>query len=179
MTSPANAGRSRRCAIKYLTTKLQLEKIYTFDFNNQIQFGSVSAEKLIEIFNDGRYLSEPLTYHHENYFDELKYVDEIGYDFVHPQFNYIEQKQITSGGMKFCPSNMIGQGRRVDQDFAHQHINNLDLYFLLADITKFPIVRTILLPGLELINKCSNNGCSFTVNHAIQRLFMPYEVKPK
>ena len=69
---------------------------------------------------------------------------------------------------------MIGKGRSVNQDVVHAHIKDLDLYYLIPDITKFPLVHTILLPGIELIRKCSNNGCSFTVNQAIERLFKPY-----
>ena len=72
---------------------------------------------------------------------------------------------------------MIGQGRSVNEDIVRSHIIELELYYLIPDITCFPKVRVILLPGLELIDKCTNKGCSFTVNHANDRLFKPYAIE--
>ena len=149
-------------------------KIYTFDFTDQISFANIPREVLYKLFTDGRFASEPLSHFFDLTFDDLTYVDEKGYDFVHPQFPFIEQKQITKGGLKFCPSNMIGQGRSVQSDVVSEHIKNLDLHYLIPNIIDFPLIRVILLPGLELLEKCSTASCSFSKNDAIERLMKPY-----
>ena len=128
--------------------KLNTHKIYYFDFTGQLTFGSVPPSVLYKIFTDGRFCSEPLSFIFQDYFDDLEYVDKIGYDFIGDNDKKIEQKQLTkASGLKFCPSNMIGAKRNICYDTVVKHIQDLNLLFLIPDITQFPIVKAILLPG--------------------------------
>jgi len=104
-------------------------------------------------------------------FDDLTYVDRKGFDFEHPEYRFIEKKQITKSGLKFCPSSMIGTKRSVDYDEVMNHIKQLDLKFFIVDITAFPIVRATLINGDELVNNCSNKSASYTSTKA-QELFI-------
>lgn len=142
-----------------------------------MQFGNIPIENLYRLFQDGRFSSEPLAWTFESAFDDLIYVDQKGYDFEHPFLGKIEQKQITKQGLKFCPSNMIGQGRKVDQQLVRQHIAQLDLHFLIPSIVEFPIVHVVLLPGLILLDECTTSSCSFSRTDAINKLINPYAIE--
>lgn len=115
----------------------------------------------------------------EQTFDDLNYVDEKGYDFTHSTLGMIEQKQITKGGLKFCSSNMIGQGRSVNTDLVRKHIQDLNLLFLIPNIVEFPIVHVVLLSGLALLDKCTTSSCSFSRADAINKLIKPYATESK
>ena len=157
--------------------QLELYTRYTFNFTNDVQFGDIPLDILYDIFKDGRITSELLSHTFVRRFDGLTYVDKQGYDFLHDVFGMIEQKQVTKSGLKFAPSRMIGVGRKVTYDDVVDHIVDNDLQFLLADITSFPIVTSMLIPGLTLLDNCSNKTCSFTYNNAV-RIFN-YATKPK
>ena len=141
---------------------------YTFNFTNDVQFGDIPLDILYDIFKDGRITSELLSHTFARRFDGLTYVDKQGYDFIHVTHGMIEQKQVTKSGLKFAPSRMIGAGRKVTYDEVVDHIVDNDLQFLLADITSFPIITSLLIPGLTLLDNCSNRTCSFTYNNAIR-----------
>lgn len=74
---------------------------------------------------------------------------------------------------------MIGQGRSVCPEQVANHIYDLDLLFLIPDITNFPFVQVILLPGTELLDKCTTSSCSFSKKDAIKRLIEPYATESK
>ncbi len=149
---------------------LQLNTAYTFNLTGELQFGPIAEEHLYEMFKDGRICSTPMSLIFEQVFYDLEYVDEKGYDFIHPLFPFIEQKQITANGLKFAPSSMIGAGRKCDRALVENHVQQLDLHYLLADITQFPIVRVALLPGVRLLDDCHNQTCSYSLPNAL-RLF--------
>lgn len=160
--------------IEEILTLLQTKKIYTFDFTDKLQFGDLSQSVLNRLFADGRYCSEPLSHTFHNFFTNLTYVDRKGYDFEHPDFRFIEQKQITKRGLKFCPSSMLGTGRTIEPDVVRDHIHEFDLHYLLPCIVDFPVVRVVLLSGLELLDKCTTKSCSFSRTDAIKKLIEPY-----
>lgn len=151
--------------------KLELNKTYTFDFTGTVAFGSIEPEKLYQLYRDGRYVCEPLSWILEQTFDHLVYVDQKGFDFNHPEFPYIEKKQITKSGLKFCPSSMVGTKRSVNYDEVLTHINQLNLKFLVVDITQFPIVRAALISGEDLVANCTNKSASYSTAKA-QELFI-------
>ena len=131
------------------------------------------------MYRDGRFSSEPLTYTFEDSFENLIYVNEKGYDYKHPVFNRIEQKQITRNGFKFCPSKMVGVGRKAEPSVVEQTIRDTDLHYLIPSIIEFPIVHVILLSGIELIKKCTTTSCRFSTADAISKLITPYETESK
>jgi hypothetical protein len=151
--------------------KLELNKTYTFDLTGTVSFGDLPAEKLYELFRDGRFACEPISWILEQTFEHLTYVDRKGFDFSHPEYPYIEKKQITKGGLKFCPSSMIGTKRSVDYNEVLRHIKELDLKFFVVDITSFPIVRAALIDGESLVEHCTNKSASYPSTKA-QDLFI-------
>ena len=151
--------------------KLELNKTYTFDFTGTVSFGSIEPEKMYELYRDGRFACEPLSWTLEKEFEHLVYVDQKGFDFNHPEFPYIEKKQITKSGLKFCPSSMIGTKRSVDYDEVLSHIKQLNLKFFIVDITQFPVVRATLINGEDLVANCSNKSAHYSVTKA-QELFI-------
>ena len=151
--------------------ELELNKVYTLDLTGAVSFGSIEPNKMYQLYRDGRFACEPLSWTLEQMFDDLVYVDQKGFDFKHPKFPYIEKKQITKSGLKFCPSSMIGAKRSIDYDEVVRHINELDLKFFVVDITMFPIVRATLVSGAELIKNCPNKTASYSTTKA-QELFI-------
>ena len=151
--------------------QLELNKTYTLDFTGTVSFGSIEPEKMYQLYRDGRFACEPLSWTLEQMFDDLNYVDKKGFDFTHPDYAYIEKKQITKSGLKFCPSSMIGTKRSVNYDEVMSHIKELDLKFFIVDITAFPIVRAALINGDELVKNCSNKSASYPTTKA-QELFI-------
>ena len=147
-----------------------LGTIYKFDLTGTVQFGDVPTEPLYDLFKDGRICSALLSGHLERRFNDLTYVDEKGYDYIHIHLNKIEKKQITNNGLKFAPSSMIGVGRKVDYPQVVKHIYDNDLTYLIADITSFPEVTVMFIKGIDLLDKCSNESCTFTKIKA-QELF--------
>lgn len=145
--------------------------MYEFDFTGTITFGELEPSFLYEMFRDGRFCCEPLSRHLEQVFDELEFVDKKGYDFIHPELGKIEKKQITKGGLRFCPSSMIGAGRKVNYEDVVNHIINNDLTYVLADITKFPFVRVIFLKGTELLDNCTSKNCHYSTTKATDLFF--------
>lgn len=144
-----------------------LNHIYKYDFTGTIQFGSLDAEFLYDMFKDGRFCCEPLSRHIESMFDDLTFVDKKGYDFI-GQGRKIEKKQITNSGLKFCPSSMIGAGRKVNLNEVVSHIIDNNLLYILADITEFPKVRVVFVEGEYLLNNCKSKNCSFSKAKALE-----------
>ena len=69
---------------------------------------------------------------------------------------------------------MIGQGRTVNPQDVEKHITDLNLHFLIPCIIDFPIVHVILIPGIELIEKCTTKSCSFSKKDAMNKLILPH-----
>jgi len=147
--------------------KLRLNHPYEFDFTGTISFGNLNPEFLYDMFRDGRFCCEPLSRHLEQTFDDLVFVDQKGYDFTWHD-RKIEKKQITNNGLKFCPSSMLGAGRKVDHDQVVSHILDNHLLYALADITEFPKVRVAFIEGLQLLDHCSSKNCSFSKTNALK-----------
>ena len=146
--------------------QISLNHLYEFDFTGTISFGNLDQNFLYEMFQDGRFCCEPLSRHIEQVFDGLVFVDKRGYDFTWKD-RKVEKKQITKSGLKFCPSSMIGAGRKVNYKEVVNHIQESNLLYALADITKFPKVRVIFVEGQDLLDRCSNEKCSFSKTNAI------------
>ena len=151
-------------------SSITLNQVYEYDFTGTIQFGSLSPDFLYEMFRDGRFCCEPLSRHLEQQFDGLEFVDRKGYDFIHPELGKIEKKQITKGGLKFCPSAMIGAGRKVNYTEVIEHIINNDLIYVLADITCFPQVKVTFIKGTDLLDNCTSKNASFS-RKQVQSIF--------
>lgn len=146
--------------------EIQLNHLYEFDFTGTISFGGLDASFLYDMFKDGRFCCEPLSRHLEQQFNDLIFVDKKGYDFTWRE-RKVEKKQITNSGLRFCPSVMIGAGRKVDYKQVVDHIIESNLLYVLADITEFPKVRVVFVEGVELLDRCSSKNCHFSKTNAL------------
>ena len=54
----------------------------------------------------------------------------------------------TKRGAKFCPSVMLGAGRKVDEQKLWEHAN--DMIYIFCDVVDFPKVRIIFKHGSDL-----------------------------
>ena len=147
--------------------QIKLNHLYEFDFTGSISFGDLDPSYLYDMFKDGRFCCEPLSKTIEQKFDDLTFVDKKGYDFLWND-RKVEKKQITNSGLKFCPSAMIGAGRKVNYGEVVSHIIENNLLYILADITEFPKVRVVFKEGTDLLDVCTSKNCSFSKTNALK-----------
>jgi|10_taG_2_1085330.scaffolds.fasta_scaffold106374_3 hypothetical protein len=144
-----------------------INQLYVFDFTGTISFGDLPTSFLYEMFRDGRFCCQPLSRYLDQVFDELTFVDKKGYDFTWNK-RKVEKKQITNNGLKFCPSSMVGVGRKVNYKEVVSHIIDNDLLYIIADITEFPKVRVVFVEGTYLLDNCTSKNCSFSKPKALE-----------
>jgi len=126
---------------------------YTHTLDN-FSFGNLSKTEMIEIFKDGRAFShfiEPwLAFNYSNLHhvkgckkhDHVNMIDEnIKYD----------QKTFTKRGCNFMPSNMVGQGRKFNQEIFKEKAKNL-IYIIVSNIN-FPEIKVKFVHGIDLLVK--------------------------
>lgn len=139
---------------------ITLDYTYTYTINN-FGWGNLPQSVLVSLFRDGRTCAPFIQQQLPLWFDELKYVDESGYDHVAGERKY-EHKSFTKGGCIFAPSNMVGSGRSINEQVVHEHIVNTRLTYIITDITEFPIIRVRFVDGLKLITQYPNCKISKT-----------------
>lgn len=149
--------------------QIRLNHLYEFDLSGTISFGDLDESFLYDMFKDGRVCCEPLSRYLEKAFDDLIFVDKKGYDYLW-KGRKLEKKQVTNSGLRFCPSAMIGTGRKVDFSKVVDHIMNNELLYVIADITTFPKIRVIFVEGTYLLDNCLTKNCLFSKTQAL-RLF--------
>ena len=159
---------------------LNTENLYTRNYEGQLQFGELSESILIDIYKDGRFATEFISRDLEQYFNGLTYVDQAWFDFTDQEFGQVEQKQITTAsGFKFCPSFMIGKGRKVDRDLVATYIKDNALHYLVVSTIHFPIIHIRLIPGVRLLEIFPQKNCGSASKDIFELLDMPYATEPK
>lgn len=123
-------------------------KTYIYEVEN-ISFGTLTQEELSEMFTDGRLVSHFLERQLTKWFPKLTFVDARGYDHVDTEGNKYDQKCFTKGGLTFAPSNMLGKGRKIIEEEAHEHAK--DITYICCDVVDFPIVKVKFAKGSDLI----------------------------
>ena len=129
--------------------KVEFNKIYEFDLAGKVQFGNLPESEVYELFRDGRVASKFLEHHIPKWFPELKFVDQDGYDHIDQHDIKYDLKGFTKRGAGYAPSNMIGAGRKIDEEKMHAHAATINYIF--SDIIDFPKVRVIFKTGDEMI----------------------------
>ena len=125
-------------------------KVFSFDLSNRVTFGDLTQQTLYKLFTDGRVSSKFLEHHLPLWFPELEFRDGQGYD--HVQLNSgkkFDLKGFTPRGACYAPSEMLGKGRKIIVEKAHEHARTIDYIF--SDITEFPQVRIIFRHGQDLV----------------------------
>ena len=140
---------------------IELDKTYQFKIENY-SFGNLAVNELNKLFQDGRYASPFLEIQLTKWFDELTHVPgNKDHDHVGKNGRLYDAKNFTKNGLKFKPSNMLGQGRTFVAEVAHKKANKL--IYICCDIVEFPKIRVRFVEGSELVKqypKCeisSNN----------------------
>ena len=60
-----------------------------------------------------------------------------------------DEKTFTKGGCKFCPSNMLGQGRKFDEEKFRE--KTVKLVFCIVSNIAFPRIKIRFVRGADLI----------------------------
>lgn len=132
--------------------KVQLNKTYTFDLTGKVQFGDMPEAAVYELFKDGRVASKFLEHTIPTWFEDLEFVDGVGYDHVSKSNGRkYDLKGFTKGGACYAPSNMLGAGRKIVESEVHAHAQEIDYIF--SDITDFPRVRIIFKTGTDMVEQ--------------------------
>ena len=118
------------------------------------KFGNLPKSEIIEIFKDGRAFShfiEPwLAFNYSNlhHVKGCKKHDHV--DTINENIKY-DQKTFTQRGCNFMPSNMIGQGRKFNQEIFKEKAKNL-IYIIVSNIN-FPEIKVKFVRGIDLLVK--------------------------
>jgi len=130
--------------------KIRYDHTYEFDLTGRVQFGDLPVDTVHALFQDGRVASKFLENVLPHWFEDLRYVDQDGYDHVRiSDGRKLDLKGFTRGGASYAPSNMLGAGRKIDREKLHEHAREID--YILSDITEFPRVRIVFKRGTDLV----------------------------
>lgn len=120
----------------------------TYQIDN-VSFGDLPQDAVNDILKDGRLASHFLERQLCIWYPKLTFVDGKGHDHVCTEGLLYDQKCFTKGGLGFAPSNMIGAGRKIDEEVASDHCK--DIIYICCDIVDFPTVRVKFVKGSELM----------------------------
>lgn len=132
-------------------------------FNHTIEnygFGNLSDEICKEIWKDGR----PFSHFIEGWLAENYPLTHVKgckkYDFTDkniPEILY-DEKTFTKMGCKFCPSNMLGQGRKFDKAVFEEKTKKL--VFCIVSNVDFPNIKVRFVKGPDLLVNYPNGKIS-------------------
>jgi len=114
-------------------------------------FDVLPEEAVQDIYKDGR----PFSHFIEKWLPTKYDLKHVGgcqkHDFIdkHNAAILYDEKTFTSGGCKFMPSNMIGEGRKFDKAVFEEKAKKL-IYIIVSNI-QFPRIKVKFVRGLELM----------------------------
>ena len=117
-----------------------------------VAFGNLPTEVCISILRDGRAFSHFIEPWLEKNYPPLKHIKGCkDHDFVDAGDENIQydQKTFTSGGCIFTPSNMVGKGRKFDQEVFDEKSKKL-LYIIISNVN-FPEIKIKFIRGVDLV----------------------------
>ena len=133
-----------------ISSSVELNTTFTHDIEN-FGFGDLSREETIEIYKDGRVFSHFIEKWIANHYPLTHVGGCKKYDFVdnnYPDTKY-DEKTFTNGGCNFCPSNMLGQGRKFDDAIFREKTTGM--IFAIVSNIKFPRIKIKFMRGTNLI----------------------------
>ena len=132
-----------------------LDHTFVHEIENY-SFGNLPAEVCREIYKDGR----PFSHFIEHFIAHNYPLDHVAgckkYDFTDrnaPTILY-DEKTFTKGGCNFCPSNMLGQGRKFDKEVFIEKTKKL--IFCIVSNVNFPEIKIKFIRGEDLLLKYPN-----------------------
>lgn len=139
---------------------VELNKTFDYEVSNY-SFGNLPNEICKEIWKDGR----PFSHFIEGWLAQNFPLTHIKgckqYDFTdktHPEILY-DEKTFTKLGCAFCPSNMLGQGRRFDKEIFEEKTKKL--IFCIVSNVDFPNIKIRFVKGNDIISKYPNSKIPF------------------
>ena len=126
-----------------------IELIKLYSFNCPCSFGTLSQNKVNKLFQDGGKASGFLELQLEEWFPDLTFVDGKGYDHIDKNNVKYDAKCFTKSGCKFCPSVMLGAGRKIDEEKLWNHA--MEMVYIFCCIVDFPTVHIVFKKGSDLI----------------------------
>tara|TARA_R110000824_G_scaffold209928_2_gene395796 strand:+ start:679 stop:1125 length:447 start_codon:yes stop_codon:yes gene_type:complete len=131
--------------------KIEKNKTYNFKIKN-VSFGDIPSRVITELFKDGRVASPFFEEQLQHWFPELtRILGNKDHDHVDEDGNKYDAKSFTKNGLKFMPSNQLGEGRKFDAQVAHAKAAKL--CYICCDIVEFPRVRVKFIDGRDLIKE--------------------------
>jgi hypothetical protein len=116
-------------------------------------FDNIPKEVCEEILKDGRAFSHFIEVWLPLYYLLIHVKGCKSYDFTdkkHQEILY-DEKTFTKRGCRFCPSNMIGQGRKFDKEVFEKKCDKL--IFCVVSNINFPEIKIRFVKGSELAAK--------------------------
>ena len=116
-------------------------------------FGNLQSSTIIEIYKDGRPFShfiEPwlaINYPSLVHVKGCKKYDHT--DIADENIKYDQKTFTSSGGCKFMPSNMIGEGRTFNKEIFEEKAKKL-IYIIVSNCN-FPEIKIKFVRGIDLI----------------------------
>ena len=133
-------------------TSVQLNKTFDHIIENYL-FGNLSPNVCSNIFKDGRLFSLFIEkWIEKNY--SLKHISGCkDHDFIDNKYldTKYDEKTFTKYGCRFCPSNMVGKGRKFDKVKCEEKCKGL--IFCIVSNINFPNIKVRFVAGEELIKK--------------------------
>lgn len=127
-----------------------LNKTFNHTITNYV-FGNLSEQVCREIWKDGRPFSHFIeVWLAENY--PLIHIKGCKkHDFIDPECDEIiyDEKTFTSKGCNFCPSNMLGQGRKFDKEIFEE--KSKKMIFCIVSNVDFPNIKVRFVRGEDLL----------------------------
>lgn len=125
---------------------------HTYVLDN-ISFDNLHQEIVNTIMKDGRVFSHFIEKWLEKKYPIIHIPGCKDHDFIDSNYNEIkyDEKTFTKLGCNFCPSNMLGQGRKFDQEIFQEKAKKL-VYCIVSNI-HFPVIKVKFAKGLDLIAK--------------------------
>jgi hypothetical protein len=121
-------------------------------------FDNIPKEVCEEILKDGRAFSHFIEVWLPLYYLLIHVKGCKSYDFTdkkHQEILY-DEKTFTKRGCRFCPSNMIGQGRKFDKEVFEKKCDKL--IFCIVSNINFPEIKIRFVNGKELAAKYPKDG---------------------
>lgn len=115
--------------------------LLTWDLNEISKALKITTEDVKLYFTDGRRVSFILERRicYEVVKGKLAPSEGAGFDLIDPKGNKWEVRSITRGGIYFCPSYMVGSGRRFEENGFVNKLNEIEGY-IVSDVESFPNV---------------------------------------
>lgn len=141
--------------LNIIRPSIELNKTFTHNLVN-FGFDILQDGECIEIFKDGRVFAHFI----EKWISKTYPLNHVpgckSHDFTDKNFPEIlyDEKTFTKGGCSFCPSNMLGQGRKFDKVIFEEKTKKL--IFCIVSNIDFPNIKIRFVKGEELIHEYPN-----------------------